>query len=286
MLDAIDMTMTAPVAEALEPRLLLSGCGSPMAVDPPGLLAVTRIAVMADPALARYASRYASFASQPLFTDGPQYSDIRQGSLGDCYYLATLASLADADPSTIRHAIRPLPDGTYLVRFYRNGSPVYVRIDADLPVTSGGSLVYARLSATGEMWVPLMEKAYAWFRTGANAYASIELGWLDEAYASFGHGSLTTYTFAPDAVLYAALSTGRAAAESRVGASGPIIASHAYAVMAAFNADGAQYVQVYNPWGTDGTMYDANPCDGLVMLTFSQFKVYFTAIVAEAAVTK
>ncbi|MFB3894437.1 MAG: C2 family cysteine protease, partial [Phycisphaerae bacterium] len=60
---------------------------------------------LADPT-ASYA--YQSFAAKPLFTDGPDYRDIAQGQVGDCYFLAALASIADTHPDIIRQAIAPL----------------------------------------------------------------------------------------------------------------------------------------------------------------------------------
>ena len=244
---------------------------------------------LSGPALTRYASRYASFASSPLFTDGPTYSDIRQGSVGDCYFLASLASMADTNPDSIRQMITPLGDGTYAVRFYRNGSPVYLRLDASLPVTSGGSLVYARLSASGEMWVPLLEKAYAFFRTGAGSYSSIESGWMGAVYTDvLNRGSTTVYSNATDQQIYSLitnnLSAGRAiTAGSYTSASGPIIGSHAYEIKAAYTSGGTMYVTVYNPWGYDaGTSTDSNPNDGLVTLTMAQLKQYFQTFSAMA----
>ena len=106
-----------------------------------------------------------NYANRPLFVDGPEYNDIRQGSLNDCYYLAVLASLSDTDPNLIRQAITELGDGTYAVRFYRNNSEVYLRLDADMPNA------YAKLTPDGETWVMLMEKAYAFFRYGQNSYS-------------------------------------------------------------------------------------------------------------------
>ena len=85
---------------------------------------------LADPT-AGYA--YRNFASVPLFNGGPNYTDVAQGALGDCYYLASLASLADTDPALVKQMIAPLGDGTFAVRFYRNGQEVYLRLDADLP---------------------------------------------------------------------------------------------------------------------------------------------------------
>ena len=241
---------------------------------------------LADPAFTRYATRYDSFASSPLFTDGPTYSDIRQGAVGDCYYLSSLASLADTNPDSIRQMITPLGDGTYAVRFYRSGSPVYLRLDADLPVNSGGAVVYARLSASGEIWVPLLEKAYAAFRTGANSYSSLEAGWMGNVYLdAVNRSSTTLYTDTSDQQIYAlitsSLSTGRAVtAASYSSASGPIVGNHAYEVKAAYASDGTMYVTVYNPWGYDGTNSDSNPGDGLITLTMAQFKQYFQVLSA------
>jgi hypothetical protein len=241
---------------------------------------------LADPALGRYASGYANFASHPLFTDGPTYTDIRQGALGDCYFLASLASIADTNPDAIRQMITPLGDGTYAVRFFRNGSAVYLRLDADLPVGGGSGPVYAGFSASGELWVPIAEKAYAFFRTSTNSYPSIEGGWMGAVCTEVtNRGTVNVATSATDsqlvAAINAALSAGQAVtAGTKSTASGPVVGSHAYMVKSTYIADGQTYVVLYNPWGVDGTRSDSNPNDGLVTLTLSVFKQNFTAAVA------
>jgi hypothetical protein len=241
---------------------------------------------LADPTLTGYASKYVNFAAHPLFTDGPTYSDIRQGASGDCYYLASLAALADTNPAAISQMITSLGDGTYAVRFYRNGSPVYVRIDADLPVSGGTSLAYARFSVSGEMWVPMVEKAYAFFRTGGNSYASLDSGWMGAVYKDVtNRNSQTLYTGGTDQAMYNFIAGDLAAGQavtlgSKSSASGPIIGGHAYEVKAAFTVGGTLYVTVYNPWGYDGAGSDSNTNDGLVTLTVAQLQQYFTAAVA------
>ena len=121
---------------------------------------------------------YANLSACPLFVDGPQYNDISQGNMGDCYFMASLASMAQQNPNVIRQLVTSLGDGTYAVRFYRNNQAVYVRVDGDLPVYSGSSLAYAHYSPTGEIWAPLVEKAYAEFRCNDNNYDSLNGGWM------------------------------------------------------------------------------------------------------------
>jgi hypothetical protein len=242
---------------------------------------------LADPSLTSYASRYANFASQPVFTDGPNYTDIRQGMLGDCYFVATLASIADTTPAAIRQAITPLGDGTFVVRFYRSNVAVYVRIDGDLPVTSRGALAYAQMSPTGESWVPLMEKAYAFFRTGANSYGSLEGGWMADVDTQVtNRRTQALYTGVSDQAMYNFIKTSLAYGDgvtlgSKSNASGPIVGNHAYMVKSVSLINGVMYVTVYNPWGYDGgATTDSKPGDGLITLTIAQMQKYFTAAVS------
>ena len=241
-----------------------------------------------DPSLTAYAKGYTNFSSQPLFTAAPTYNDIRQGALGDCYYVASLAAIADTNPNAIGQMMTALGDGTYAVRFFRNGQPVYVRVDGDLPVYSGTSLAYEKMSPTGEIWAPIAEKAYAYFRTGANSYGSIEGGWMADVCTQVtNRPTQTMYTTATDPQLYnfmsGAIAGGRAATlGSRSNASGPIVGSHAYMVKSVQTVSGQMLVTVYNPWGVDGRTYDSNPNDGLLVLTMAQVRQYFTAGVAIA----
>jgi hypothetical protein len=220
---------------------------------------------------------YRSFAANPLFSDaGPIADDITQGNVGDCYYLASLAAIADTDPSRIRQSVVDLGDGTFAVQFVRGGSKVYVRVDADLPAWNTSSLVYAKLGKQGSLWVPIMEKAYAYFRTANVTYASLESGWMSEASSALGIGSHSTYSATSGQALLdlmaAELSEGKAvtyAAGTIVGGA-PLIGFHAYSVEAVNYSGGvATTVRLRNPWGVDGTGSDgAN--DGYVTVTASQ----------------
>lgn len=237
---------------------------------------------IADPRLNSGAS-YRTFTGNALFgTAGPQMSDIRQGYLGDCWLLSGLGAVARDDAQAIRESVVDFNDGTYGValggRFYR--------VDNDLPVYSGTStLAYAQLGANNSMWVAVVEKAFASYRTGANSFASIEGGWGVEVNRAFGSTSsgaknIQNYTSATDLAndLYNKASTGQAVTIGFLGlkpGSGavPLVMGHMYMVSSVVrNASGVvTSVVLRNPWGVDGGgSRDANPNDGLVTVTPAQ----------------
>jgi Ca2+-binding RTX toxin-like protein len=124
------------------------------------------------------AVHYASFRSDPLFApDGPSLNDIFQGNLGDCYFLSMLSGLAMNYPDTIRQTVVDLGDGTFAVDFHTAlGLDAYLRIDADLPVYSDGSLAYAGVGHDNALWVPILEKAWAFYRNNGGRYDDVNGG--------------------------------------------------------------------------------------------------------------
>ncbi len=239
-----------------------------------------------DPTITGYAAGYANFANSPLFLDGPQFNDIDQGSLGDCYFLAALSALADQDPEIITQMITSLGDGTYAIRFYENGQEVYLRLDADLPVNAGGSLVYARTGPDGEIWVPMLEKAYAHYRYDADSYGSIEGGWMSYAFKDLtGAYTNTRFTGGSDNDMYNYLSDQLAAGHGvtlgteSITPSTLIVSNHAYTVMDTYTEGGQKYVVVYNVWGVDGVSSPGDRYDGLVTITIGELQDNFSAAV-------
>ncbi|OBQ15705.1 MAG: hypothetical protein AN481_19600, partial [Aphanizomenon flos-aquae LD13] len=67
---------------------------------------------------ADYAYQYVSGS---LFQNGLSANDVYQGAVGDCYYVATLASIAQEKPDYIQNMFTDNGDNTFTVRFYRNG---------------------------------------------------------------------------------------------------------------------------------------------------------------------
>jgi hypothetical protein len=124
----------------------------------------------------QYAS-YRNFAYRPLFgAGGPSAGDVVQGAVANCWFLASLASIAKADPQEIRQRVMDLGDGTYVVQFKSGSTDVHVRVDGDLPSYSSSSLAFAGFGAGGSIWAAIVEKAYAMFRKGEATYQSLESG--------------------------------------------------------------------------------------------------------------
>jgi hypothetical protein len=119
-------------------------------------------------------------------------SDVSQGLLGDCYFLAALAELAQHTPNHIRTLIKQNNDNTYTITGM--GGVESFKIDNQLPYKKSLDLPpYGRYSVNNQDsaiggWVALLEKAYAYANSqedlqgpikdydGFNSYATIEGG--------------------------------------------------------------------------------------------------------------
>lgn len=102
-----------------------------------------------------------------LFEDGVRASDIKQGALGDCWLLSSLACLATRAGAVEKLFLTPElnDEGRYQVRLWDKQNKQYkeVTIDDQLPVyKSTGETCFARPSGN-EAWVLLLEKAMAKF---------------------------------------------------------------------------------------------------------------------------
>jgi calpain family cysteine protease/putative extracellular protein len=226
-------------------------------------------------------------ASGQLFVNGATYADVKQGYLGDCYFMASLGEAALKNPAAITNMFVVNGDGTYTVRFFNAGKAEYVTVDSYLPTNGAGQLIYAGLgkmynNASNELWTALAEKAHVqinemgWQRVGlpgngVNAYSAIEGGYI---YAAMGHitgqatspftatagtTSFTTFVNAFDQgkmIGFASKSTP---------ASSQVVGGHAYAVVG-YNATN-KTVTLFNPWGVEY---------GLVTMTWSQIQANFS----------
>jgi hypothetical protein len=120
------------------------------------------------------------YSSNPLFGPlGPQQTDVQQSNVNDCYFLARIAAMVVKDPEYFRKMIAPLGDGSYAVRFWRDGDEDYIRVDGDL-WSYGGAPVYANVGNGNSIWVAILEKAFTIGRNDASTYESIEFGTGEE----------------------------------------------------------------------------------------------------------
>ena len=185
-------------------------------------------------------------ATGPLFgPTGPQYTDIHQGGLDDCYLMAGLAEVALKSPSTISNMFISNGDGTYTFRYYTDNQPYlqrgivnYVTIDSQLPTG------YADYS--NELWVALAEKAYAQIR---GSYSNLNFG-SPGALLNQITGNTWMFPFTSSSDFATAYNAGAfiALSSALTPASPNIVGNHAYALVS-YDAT-TQILTLYNPWGS------------------------------------
>jgi mRNA-degrading endonuclease HigB of HigAB toxin-antitoxin module len=131
-------------------------------------------------------------AAGQLFVGGPSFADVVQGRLSTCYLLAMAGGVADRYTVSIEQMFIDNGDDSWTVRFFvwqkdANGSPTrfedYVTVDRYLPhdlnrlVFAGGGR--SRTDPTNELWVPLLEKAYAqWAETPGTVTPWVRPDWV------------------------------------------------------------------------------------------------------------
>ena len=122
---------------------------------------------------------------------GFRAADLRQGGVGDCWFLSALAVIAERHDLIARLFTDTAPNaaGCYGLRFFLDGEWQTVLIDDRLPVARAprrpdlafdAKLAFSRCgSATQQMlWASLLEKAYA---KAHGSYKAISGGEISEA---------------------------------------------------------------------------------------------------------
>jgi len=81
------------------------------------------------------ANQIAQLKGVPLFPAKISPNDVKQGALGDCCFMSTLAALA-TDERWVKNLFvdkETNPKGQYQVNFYQNGLPIQIQIDDSFP---------------------------------------------------------------------------------------------------------------------------------------------------------
>jgi hypothetical protein len=143
------------------------------------------------------------FDEQDLYAGGkPSATDIQQDRIGDCYFVATLAAVAEKQPDRIRDAIKFDPaTGNYTVTLHKEEwgwlPPGYQTKEVKVEVTQqelednlkrgGGSTVDNKSGTDKPIWPAVMETAYAKMHDDnpsdglAEGYQEIDGGWAEDA---------------------------------------------------------------------------------------------------------
>jgi calpain-15 len=115
-----------------------------------------------------------------LFKSKIEPSDIRQGELGDCYFLSALTVMAE-NPRLIERLFESEvynEQGCYAIWLCINGEWKQYIVDDNIPCINGTSMPAFTRANGSELWVLLLEKAYA---KAFASYENIEAGLAAEA---------------------------------------------------------------------------------------------------------
>ena len=96
-----------------------------------------------------------------IFQGNIEPNDIKQGALGDCYFLSSLSVISER-PDRISNLFvtkEVNKHGLFAVNMTKNGEKVQVLVDSNIPCLNGKPVFS---SANGnELWVIILEKAWA-----------------------------------------------------------------------------------------------------------------------------
>jgi hypothetical protein len=131
-----------------------------------------------------------------------------------------------------------------------------------------------------------MEKAFAYFRTGANTYSSISNGWPSDVYSDLNVGSnsfnpgenFLGIMFHPDSSLFPEcendLWNGRPVTLCTPDHPANLVGDHCYTLTGVETISGTHYYIVRNPWGDSGDSLENS--QGYAVLTYNQLVSNFT----------
>ncbi|XP_072823229.1 calpain-12 isoform X1 [Vicugna pacos] len=207
------------------------------------------------------------FCAEPQFIcEDMSRTDVCQGSLGNCWFLAAAASLT-LYPRLLCRVVPPGQGfqggyaGIFHFQLWQFGHWVDVVVDDRLPVREG-KLVFVRSAQRNEFWAPLLEKAYAKLH---GSYEVMRGGHMNEAFVDFTGGvGEVLYLRQGTPGLFSALRHALAK-ESLVGATAlsdrgeyrtedGLVKGHAYSVTGTHKVSlgftKVRLLRLRNPWGS------------------------------------
>lgn len=224
--------------------------------------------------------------------NGVSADDAVQGSLGNCYLVSGLSSLANVQPQVIRDAIRENADGTYTVKFHKDSflglfsrgqKELEVTVDGDMPTKDGKTPLYAHGRDVGELWPLIIEKAYAKLDGG---YQRVGVGgspvtiWQALTGKS---GAMTANLVEGEGSLFRKLKNALDEKRPVAASTAPVLKNyegtglakgHVYAILGVSEKDGQRFVQLRNPWGQGEPKGDGTN-DGVFTMPIAEFKKQF-----------
>ncbi|CAL8126336.1 unnamed protein product [Orchesella dallaii] len=200
--------------------------------------------------------------SQWVVINDPCPSDIRQGALGNCWFVAALTLMSERKEllTKILSSTKINSAGVYIVRLFKDGNWTDVIVDDLLPCDSFYRLVFSRCRRK-QLWVPLIEKAMAKLH---GSYESLQSGSMGDGLnylTGFQSECIILKSETDHELLWGKLlsfySSGFLMGTSITASNGSddaytakgLVSNHVYSVLQILCSDGIRLIQLHNPWG-------------------------------------
>lgn len=238
-------------------------------------------------------------------------NDIKQGSMGNCYFLSALSVLAEHSQRITKLFVSDQinDSGVYGIYVNKNGAWTTVLVDDYFPCLGPSAGPAFSKSNGSEMWVLLLEKAWAKLHS---CYEKIELGLTKDVLRDLTGAPCMVFTTedpnaweklldAESKKYLLTASAGNTKASLALIEQMGLIGQHAYAILdvqqVSTPSGPVRLLQMRNPWGNrewSGDWSDSSPLwteelrkklrvgraadDGLFWISFEDFATYFSFI--------
>lgn len=191
---------------------------------------------------------------------GIEADDIKQGMLGNCYFLSSIAAIAEFKEriECIMVEKETTKNGEYQIKLYVQGIPTIVVIDDMLPCAKNSrhtAFTHSR-GSDQEIWVSLIEKAWAKLN---GSFAMTIAGLPSEGLSSLTMAPTVTYIhkkysedqiwkilIESDKLDYIICTCTQGVNDiEKVG----LVPGHAYTVISLYEIDKLKLIKIRNPWG-------------------------------------
>ena len=225
-----------------------------------------------------------SINDMPLFSEGgPKMEDVQQGYIGDCWLMASLASIVKNNPKTIENIMKDNEDGTVDVTLQRESESgrfkkeVYTVKKSLFRIKQGLFSLGVMSESQENIWVQMIEKAFsAYFAKGNESinYYNIDGGGSDnkdafkiilgkEAKGYYRSDALSgdrkelfeRIKGALDSKIPLYYAVGKKEDVVKDVDGDKLITTHAFSLIGAEEKDGRYYITLRNPWG-----FNRNKC--------------------------
>eukprot|EP01091_Cochliopodium_minus_P007007 TRINITY_DN1694_c0_g1_i1.p1 TRINITY_DN1694_c0_g1~~TRINITY_DN1694_c0_g1_i1.p1 ORF type:complete len:448 (-),score=146.16 TRINITY_DN1694_c0_g1_i1:91-1434(-) len=214
------------------------------------------------------------FKKAKLVVDGVNPNDIKQGGLGDCYFLSSLSIIAEYPERMNKiFAMKEIELGVFAASIYLDGIPTTVVVDDFIPCLSDKKIPAFSRNEGEELWVMMMEKVYAKCYGG---YEKIEGGCTGDALSDLTGAPYQVFktqgnTALPVDELWKILLNAEKS-QYLLAASVPdtpgvdlekmlgLVEGHAYGILDVQEFQGVRLIQIRNPWG-DGMEWNGDYSD-------------------------